>query len=56
MLYAHCHELLVSVSDTVNAGDTIATVGTTGRSTGNHLHFEVIIDGVTQDPRDYTGW
>ena len=55
-LYAHCHDLMVSAGDTVNAGDIIATVGTTGRSTGNHLHFEVILDGVTQNPRDYIGW
>ena len=54
-LYAHCHDLLASAGDTVNAGDIIATVGSTGRSTGNHLHFEVILDGVTQDPRGYIG-
>lgn len=55
-LYAHCDELLVSAGDRVEAGDIIAKVGTTGRSTGNHLHFEVILDGATKNPRDYIGW
>ncbi len=54
-LYGHCSELLVSVGDTVAAGDEIAKVGTTGRSTGYHLHFEVIKDGQPMDPRGFIG-
>ncbi len=52
-LYGHCSELLVSVGDYVTAGDLIAKVGSTGRSTGPHLHFSVIIDGEYVDPTVY---
>lgn len=52
-LYGHASALYVSVGDKVCQGDTIAAVGTTGRSTGNHLHFEVRIDGVHQNPYNY---
>jgi len=48
--YAHCDTILVSVGQEVSAGDVIATVGTTGASTGNHLHFEVIKDGRFLNP------
>ena len=52
-LYAHCSEILVNVGDKVNAGDVIAKVGTTGRSTGFHCHFELILNGVPKNPMDY---
>ena len=53
MKYAHCHTLLVSVGQTVEIGDVIATVGTTGSSTGNHLHMEILKDGVYLNPIYY---
>lgn len=49
-LYAHCSTLKAEVGDTVGKGDTIALVGSTGNSTGNHLHFEVRKNGVRLDP------
>lgn len=52
-LYAHCSSLLVNVGDKVTRGQTIAKVGSTGVSTGNHLHFEVRISGATTDPLTY---
>ena len=52
-LYAHAVSLNVSVGQTVNAGDVISFVGTTGDSTGNHLHFEVRLNGALQNPVDY---
>ena len=48
--YAHNSNLTVSQGDTVQAGDVIAKVGSTGRSNGNHLHFEVLIDGESINP------
>ena len=54
-LYAHCSALYVKKGDTVAMGETIGAVGTTGRSTGNHLHFEVHKDGRIKDPALYIG-
>ena len=52
-LYGHCSQLLARVGQTVNAGDVIALSGSTGRSTGPHLHFEVRINGERTNPRSY---
>ena len=52
-LYAHCSSLNVKVGDYVNQGDVIAYIGSTGMSTGNHLHFEIRIGGQTVDPYPY---
>lgn len=52
-LYAHCTKIFVSEGDTVSRGDTIASVGNTGNSGGNHLHFEVRKNGQLTDPLGY---
>jgi len=49
-LYAHCSKLLVKAGDKVDQGDAIALVGSTGRSTGPHLHLEVRINDVRINP------
>ena len=53
-LYAHCSQLLVSTGENVKQGDTIAKAGSTGWSTGAHLHFEVRRNGTAIDPMK--GW
>ena len=52
-LYAHCSELLVSDGESVVRGQKIALMGSTGTSTGVHVHFELIIDGAPIDPMPY---
>jgi murein DD-endopeptidase MepM/ murein hydrolase activator NlpD len=51
--YAHASRVLVRKGDLVKRGQRIAEVGTTGRSTGPHLHFEVLLNGIPQDPQKF---
>jgi murein DD-endopeptidase MepM/ murein hydrolase activator NlpD len=48
--YAHCSAIEAEMGALVKRGQTVARIGTSGRSTGAHLHFEVLVDGVPQDP------
>jgi len=54
-LYAHCTSISVSVGQVVSANQQIGTVGCTGYSTGNHLHFSVLLDGAYVNPAPYLG-
>ena len=53
--YAHCKKLLVAAGDLVTKGQVIATLGSSGRSTGPHLHFEVLKEGVAINPLRLAG-
>lgn len=51
--YAHCSKIYAKVGQEVSAGDVIAAVGSTGNSTGAHLHLEIRINGQTVNPQNY---
>jgi murein DD-endopeptidase MepM/ murein hydrolase activator NlpD len=51
--YGHMSEILVSVDQTIKAGQIVGRVGSTGRSTGPHLHYETRIDGDPVDPHKF---
>ncbi len=54
--YGHCSKLLVTAGTSVSAGQAIAKVGSTGKSTGPHLHFEIRINGSSINPQSYIGY
>jgi LysM repeat protein len=54
--YGHFHSLYVQKGDSVNSGTPLGRCGSTGRSTGTHLHFEVIANGKFKNPSDYLGY
>ena len=51
--YGHCSKLYATVGQKVEAGDIIGAVGSTGNSTGPHLHLEIRVDGVAINPQNY---
>lgn len=51
--YGHCSQLYASTGESVSQGETVATVGSTGNSTGPHLHLEVRVNGVAYNPQNY---
>ena len=51
--YAHSSRVFVKKGELIKRGQKIAEVGSSGRSTGPHLHFEVLVDDVPQDPQKF---
>ena len=51
--YGHLSEILVHLGDRIGRGDKVALVGNTGRSTGPHLHYEVRVNGIPENPRKF---
>lgn len=51
--FGHCSKLYVSAGETVSQGDIVAAVGSTGNSTGSHLHIEIRVNGVAYNPQNY---
>ena len=51
--YAHAREVVAKTGDRVEKGDVVALVGSTGRSTGSHVHFEVLKNGRAVDPGEH---
>ncbi len=51
--YAHASKVVIKKGDLIRRGQKVAEVGTSGRSTGSHLHFEVLVQGIPQDPQKF---
>ena len=51
--FGHLAEMLVKSGDRVKRGEQVGSVGNTGRSTGPHLHYEVRVNGIPQNPRKF---
>ena len=51
--YGHCNEILVNLGQRIDRGEKLGTVGMTGRTTGPHLHYEIVVNGKTVNPRRF---